>query len=212
MAIAGLVLGIIGLVLCWIIILGSILALLGVIFGALGIVASKKRGGAGKGAAIAGLALGIVGLVASIVLPMLLLRGSSAAFSSYMEKSREIEGKVNLDRIGRSVKAFYAENADLPPSSGGILPGPASEACQQPSKKFPPATDKWMADPAFDKLAFSVDEPSAYAYDWVRESATAGHATAYVDRDCDGTPSARRLDVTVVAGNVQTSLGASSPD
>jgi len=211
MAIAGLVLGIIGVVLCWIIILGSVVTLLGVVFGALGLEASKKRGGAGKGAAIAGLVLGIVGLVASIAIPTL-LRGAIAVFSSYSEKSREIEGKLNLDRLGRSVRAFHAEKADLPPSSGGILPGPVGEACQHSNKKFPPATGKWMADPAFAELAFSVDEPSAYAYAWVRESATSGYATAYVDSDCDGTASARRLDVRVVAGNVQTTLGAASPD
>ncbi|MBA2541511.1 MAG: DUF4190 domain-containing protein [Deltaproteobacteria bacterium] len=68
MAVAGLVLGILGLVLCWASILGWILALLGIIFGGLGIGKANKIGGKGKGMAIAGLVCGVLGLILGIAL------------------------------------------------------------------------------------------------------------------------------------------------
>ena len=66
MAVAGLVLGIIGLVFCWVAILGWILALLGVIFGGLGMGKANKIGGRGKGMAVAGLVCGVLGLIIGI--------------------------------------------------------------------------------------------------------------------------------------------------
>jgi hypothetical protein len=53
LAVAGMVLGIIGLVFCWVPVLGWILALLGLIFGAVGNGKANKIGGKGKGMALA---------------------------------------------------------------------------------------------------------------------------------------------------------------
>ena len=64
MAIAGLIMGIFALVLCWVPVVNWILGLLGLIFSIIGI--AKKNGGA-KGAAIAGLILTILGVVLSVV-------------------------------------------------------------------------------------------------------------------------------------------------
>ena len=64
MAIAGLIMGIFALVLCWFPVVNWILGLLGLIFSIIGI--AKKNGGA-KGAAIAGLILTILGVVLSVV-------------------------------------------------------------------------------------------------------------------------------------------------
>ena len=68
MAVAGLVLGILALVFCWIPFLNWILAILAVIFGAVGTSKANKIGGKGKGMAIAGLAMGIVGALLGIAL------------------------------------------------------------------------------------------------------------------------------------------------
>ena len=65
MAIAGLIMGIFALVLCWVPVVNWILGLLGLIFSIIGI--AKKNGGA-KGAAIAGLILTILGVVLSVVM------------------------------------------------------------------------------------------------------------------------------------------------
>ncbi len=67
LAVAGLVCGIIGLVLCWVPVLGWILALLGIIFGAIG-NSKAKNGAKGKGMALAGLILGVIGLVLGVAL------------------------------------------------------------------------------------------------------------------------------------------------
>ena len=65
MAIAGLIMGIFAIVLCWFPVVNWILGLLGLIFSIIGI--AKKNGGA-KGAAIAGLILTILGAILSIAM------------------------------------------------------------------------------------------------------------------------------------------------
>ncbi len=72
MAVAGLVLGIVALVFCWIPFLNWILAILAVIFGAVGVSKANKIGGKGKGMAIAGLVMGIVGALLGVVVIVLL--------------------------------------------------------------------------------------------------------------------------------------------
>ena len=67
MAVAGMVLGIIALVLSWFPFLGWILGLLGVIFGGVGI-GKANRVGKGKGAAIAGLICGALAIVIGILI------------------------------------------------------------------------------------------------------------------------------------------------
>jgi hypothetical protein len=67
MAVAGLVMGILALVLCWVPFVNWTLAILGVIFGGVGL-AKSKRVGKGKGMAITGLTLSIVSIIASVVL------------------------------------------------------------------------------------------------------------------------------------------------
>ncbi len=59
LAVAGLVCGIIGLVLFWVPLLGLVLAILGIIFGGVGI-ARANAGAPNKGQAIAGLTCGLV--------------------------------------------------------------------------------------------------------------------------------------------------------
>jgi hypothetical protein len=63
MAVAALVVGLIGLVL-----FGVVMGILAIIFGALGIGKANKIGGKGKGMAIAGLILGVVDILVFIVL------------------------------------------------------------------------------------------------------------------------------------------------
>ena len=65
LAVAGLVLGILGLVFCFVPFFGWVLAILGIIFGAVGISKANKVG-RGKGMAIAGLVCGALGLLAGI--------------------------------------------------------------------------------------------------------------------------------------------------
>ena len=88
MAIAGLIMGIFALVLCWFPVVNWILGLLGLIFSIIGI--AKKNGGA-KGAAIAGLILTILGAILSIVFYGAVL-GSS--LNEYMEQAEYAASSV----------------------------------------------------------------------------------------------------------------------
>jgi hypothetical protein len=67
LAVAGMVLGILALVLFFFWPLAILLGLLGIIFGALGISKAGKIGGKGKGMAIAGLVCGVLGMLSAII-------------------------------------------------------------------------------------------------------------------------------------------------
>ena len=67
MAVAGLVLGILAMVFCWIPFLNWILAILAIIFGAVGNGKANKVG-KGKGMAIAGLIMGIIGAILGVAI------------------------------------------------------------------------------------------------------------------------------------------------
>jgi hypothetical protein len=73
MGIAGGVIGIVGLVLCWIPYLGIILGALGVIFGAVGVQRANHMPGApGKGMSIAGIVTGGIALALNIIFIVLI--------------------------------------------------------------------------------------------------------------------------------------------
>jgi uncharacterized membrane protein len=67
MGTAGLVLGIIGVVLCWSP-LGIILGILAIIFGSVGLSRAKRGEATNRGAATAGLVLGIVAVALLVLL------------------------------------------------------------------------------------------------------------------------------------------------
>ncbi|MCK6439387.1 MAG: DUF4190 domain-containing protein [Planctomycetes bacterium] len=89
-AVTGLVLGILGLVLCWTTWPGAILGILGIIFGAVGLSAAKKRNGAGKGMAMTGLILGILGTLLAIIwmaFIVSMITNSSSEFRKEFDKA-----------------------------------------------------------------------------------------------------------------------------
>lgn len=66
LAVAGLVLGIIALVLFWVPFLNWVLAILGIVFGAVGMSKGKKVG-KGRGMGMAGLILGLISLIGGTI-------------------------------------------------------------------------------------------------------------------------------------------------
>ncbi|MGA2283736.1 MAG: DUF4190 domain-containing protein [Candidatus Dormibacteria bacterium] len=66
-AVAALVLGMVGIVFCWFLVVNFILAALAIAFGGVGISVAGARGGAGRGMATAGLVLGFITAVAGIL-------------------------------------------------------------------------------------------------------------------------------------------------
>jgi hypothetical protein len=100
LAVAALILGLVGLIPM----LGFIPAILGIILGI--VVMSKKR--PGKGMAIAGIVLGAVGLVAS---PIILY----PALTRALEMTRRASCAANLHSLEISLSLYRTENADAYP-------------------------------------------------------------------------------------------------
>jgi len=206
-ALAGMVLGILGIVLCWLALIGWVLSALGIILGAIGWSKAGKLGGLRKGQGITGVVCGIVGIMLGGIMAAVAI----PAFMDYMKKSKRTESSLHLNMLSRRIKSYVMENNTLPPSSASSLPGPDGSACADPSHKMP-VTTAWAKDPAWGPLDFSIDEPALYTFHWTKTSETAGYATSVCDLDCDGTMSTTRLDVKIIAGNVQTTIGVPSPD
>lgn len=192
------VLGILGLVLCWLPFVGWLCALIGIILGALGMGKAKKVGGAGKGMAIAGLICGILGLLVGVILFVLATMAASA-FEDYAKKGKKTEAQLQLRSIETKAKTFFIEKARFP-KSAPEMPGPISSACPAGmlSRKPPSAwTDGWQ------EMGFHVDEDSRCSYKWTSEGvgATAsGVAEATCITDCDEPPSVSRMRIEIVEG------------
>ena len=92
MAIAGLVLGIISLVLCWVPVVGPFLAVLGIIFSAVGL-AGKKR----KGISIGGLVTSIIGLIVGVIITIAMLLAPNTM--KWVNNSRNATDQSNYDSL-----------------------------------------------------------------------------------------------------------------
>lgn len=103
MAVAGLVLGIIAVVLSWLTWPSWILSILGIIFGALGISKANKIGGKGKGMAIAGLVCSIIAILISIIVLVLVVR----AVKRDLRRFGEVE-KVQVDTLTHADRTMPA--------------------------------------------------------------------------------------------------------
>lgn len=199
MATAGMICGIVGIVLCWFPFIGLIAGLLGIVFGAIGMSKAGRLNGLGKGAGITGLVCGILsffltGMMAAIAIP---------AFLEYMDKGKRTDTDRELRRIETHIKVYYNERAELPPSAAE-MPGPAETVCDNPGRKHPvrPIAD-YLQDPGWQALDFWIDTRIPYSFKWTRESATRGSIEARMDLDCDAEISVERWDITLVQGNLE---------
>jgi hypothetical protein len=92
LAVAGLVIGIIAVVLCFVPFLNWVLGILGIIFGGVGLSKANRIGGKNKGMAIAGLILGVVGLVLGTVIFVMAL----SAAKHDIERFNRMHGSIEL--------------------------------------------------------------------------------------------------------------------
>jgi type II secretory pathway pseudopilin PulG len=198
MATAGMICGIVGILLCWFPFVGLIAGLLGIIFGAIGMSRAGRLYGAGRGAAITGLVCGILSflllpIMAAIAIP---------AFLEYMNKSKASQSTLSLRRLETRIKTYHIEHAELPPSAQE-MPGPAGTACSQRDRKFPPRPiSDWHADEGWRALDFMIDEPTPWSFKWTRTSDKAGTLETSADLDCDNVISTTSWKVEVLEGNV----------
>jgi hypothetical protein len=205
-ATAGLVCGILGIVLCWLPFVGLIAGLLGIIFGGIGMARAGSRAGKGRGAAIAGLVCGILAFVftalaAAIAIP---------AFLDYMKKGKKTESSLMLRSIETKIKTYRIEKGQFPPSAT-LMPDEPTAGCMGGGKLQRKPQSTWDAA-GWRDIGFHVDEDSRYAYRWTRESPSRGYAEALADLDCDGTVSITRVDFDVIEGNVVTRYHDPTPD
>lgn len=206
---AGMVLGILGLLLCWVAVIGWILAILGIILGGVGIAKAKHVGGRGKGMAIAGVVTGAIGLVAGIAF-MYLVTG---AFTDYMKKSKLSPARLELRRIERGIKTFHIEKGRFPVSTAIALPDEDGAACRSPGGKMPPPPlGRATQDPGWNEIGFELDEPSYFSFHWKVISEKEGEITAVGDLDCDGALSTHKVVVRISEGNVVSTYLEPTPD
>jgi NAD/NADP transhydrogenase beta subunit len=113
LAIAGMVLGILAVLLCWFAFVNWVLAILAIIFGAVGIARANK-GAPGKGMAITGLVCGAVGFIAGTAIFIAAMRHVDEI---HHELQREIERQHSslivpgVQAAERGPVAGYAERS-----------------------------------------------------------------------------------------------------
>jgi len=203
MATAGMICGIISILLCWLPFAGLVLGVLGIVFGSIG-MARSSRLGVGRGAGVAGLVTGILGF---IMLPIM-AAVAIPAFLEYMEKPKSSRANLELRAIETKVKVYFNEKLQLPPSAQ-MMPGdPAYQCSHLPVRSM----REWEADPGWRAIGFHVDEPSQFAFTWTKLSETEGQAEALSDLDCDGVVSRLRVDFYVEQGNLRAVYNAATPD
>jgi len=140
----------------------------------------------------------IIGILAAVAVP---------AFMDYIKRSKRVEASLQLNKIGRSAKRVYSENAayvvgtagqlPLHPGSGGCCGGPNNHCAAVPTS--------FAADPIWRQLDFQIDEDSLFYYDYTG-ALTTFTAKATGDLDCDTTEITYTLSGTAANGNPAVTL------
>jgi hypothetical protein len=205
MATAGMICGIISIVLCWVPFAGLVLGILGIVFGSIG-MSRAGRIGVGRGAGIAGLVTGILGF---ILLPMMAAI-AIPAFLDYMKKEKTSHAQTQLHRMVGAIKSKYNRVGRLPPSAELM---PADPAYCPPA--LLPSQSQWNAA-GWGEMEFrpetNLNGDSMTSYRWTKTSETSGFAEALIDHDCDGVVSTTRTDFQVVDGDLQVRHSEPTPD
>jgi type IV pilus assembly protein PilA len=118
-------------------------------------------------------AVAVVGVLSAVAIP---------AFMKYLRKSKSSEAMVGVKRLFDGARTYYLDNQKLPPSVGPTPP-PGS-CCRAPGGKCAPDPKLWDV-PGWRELAFSMDDPFEYSYEFVA-GATDFTVRVVGDLDCDG--------------------------
>lgn len=124
-----------------------------------------------------------------------------SAFKDYMGKAKQTEAALQLNKLAKYAKVYWAENSAFP--TGKVGPSPATPCCDGPGHKCP--VGDWGKDPAWQALDFQIDEPHQFQYTYESDG-QAAKATAIGDLDCDGTTITYTLDLTVANGAVEAKI------
>ena len=136
----------------------------------------------------------IIGILAAVAIP---------AFMDYIKKSKKTEAMLQLNKISKNDKVYFANNNSkfAPPASGSL---PSGTACSGPNGKFsvlPHAS--WLVS-GWSDLDFEIDEPNLFSYDYTSTTSSAvAHAVG--DLDCDKTMITYTMNLQNNGGAVQGS-------
>jgi hypothetical protein len=110
-------------------------------------------------------------------------------YEDYLERSKEVEAKLQLLTIGKRASAVFDEKAEFP--KGKVGPTPATPCCAEPTKQCTP-TDTMWSDPVWQALDFRVQGTFLFHYTYESDGKTFT-ATATGDVGCTGKPTTTTL-------------------
>lgn len=129
----------------------------------------------------------VLGSVGALIIVVAVVLGMTAArsFKGYVDRSRAIEARVNLDLLRMRAEQFHVEMGRYPEALTPVTAPAPGSCCGKPRGKCEPDRALWQQEP-WQSLRFSVDDPHHYAYSY-QSDGTGFTARAYGDLDCDGT-------------------------
>ena len=147
-----------------------------------------------------------VGMMAAVAIP---------AFLQYQKQSRVDAASVELNRLGKALKVYYAEHASFPVGDAKTLPDfptccGLSSTGQGIDGKCPSDAAAWKQDKIWSALDFSIDEATMFRFEYHSDGKTVT-AHAIADLDCDGQFASHQLHVEVQNGNVEATITKPPP-
>lgn len=163
----------------------------------------------------------IIGILAAVAIP---------AFMDYMKKSKSSEASLNLNKVGKNLKAAFDANQAFPDQPGALLPsftpsgglgccgGTGKDASGAGSttinNKCDAKPDEFATDPGWKEVEFAMAEPSQYRYQYTVTQANGTGASvqafAVGDLDCNSAESTWTLNATAIsAGGAITGAAVS---
>jgi hypothetical protein len=148
--------------------------------------AAKAIAAAAKGAPFAeDMEAGFTGLMMPTAALGMMGAVAIPAFMQYMKKSKASEASIQLNKLGKNLKTYYAMTGGVPVGTAPLTP--AESCCDGPNQKCDdPAA--WAKDPVWKELEFSIDQPGLYRYEYTSKDGKTFEAHAVSDLDCDGNP------------------------
>jgi type II secretory pathway pseudopilin PulG len=149
----------------------------------------------------------VIGILAAVAIP---------AFLDYMKKSKKNEAELQLNRIGKSARVYYAENGKFPVGKAASLPAfptccGLSSTGGGVNNKCPNDEAAWQKDKVWGALEFAIGEPTVYRYAYSSADGKTFTATATSDLDCDGEFATWQLDGTAANGAPTVMLTKPAP-
>ncbi len=153
----------------------------------------------GRGGAEAASAVAVIGILSAVAIP---------AFMDYMKKSKKTEASLQLNKLAKNLKVYFAVHGELPKGDAPLTP--AKGCCEGPGRKCPGDPKAWQ-QPIWQALDHEIDEPHLFQYRYHSDGKTA-LVEAVGDLDCDTTMITYRLDVASPNGNLTAIITEPPPN